>query len=103
MLQHPVFRDAAMTTTFVDDHLDELVPADAGEAGAAPDATGDGAVLAASFPGSVVAVEVRAGDEVRAGAPLLVLEAMKMEHVLTAPSSGRSATSGSPSASSPRA
>ncbi|RZB15481.1 carbamoyl-phosphate synthase large subunit [Streptomyces sp. F001] len=89
VLQHPVFRDAAMTTTFVDDHLDELVPADAGEAGAAPDATGDGAVLAASFPGSVVAVEVRAGDEVRAGAPLLVLEAMKMEHVLTAPSSGR--------------
>ena len=33
-------------------------------------------------------VRVSLGDEVAAGTPLLVVEAMKMEHVLTAPLAG---------------
>src|SRR5206468_7493216 len=36
-------------------------------------------------PALVVAVPVAVGDEVEAGAPVLVLESMKMETVLTAP------------------
>jgi acetyl-CoA/propionyl-CoA carboxylase, biotin carboxylase, biotin carboxyl carrier protein len=36
----------------------------------------------------VTAVRVSLGDEVAAGTPLLVVEAMKMEHVLTAPVAG---------------
>ena len=32
---------------------------------------------------------VAAGDRVSAGAPLLVLEAMKMEHTVAAPADGR--------------
>ena len=48
----------------------------------------DGAILA-PMPGKVIAVEVTAGDTVTKGQKLLVLEAMKMEHALTAPFDGR--------------
>ena len=48
---------------------------------------GDGAILA-PMPGKVIAVEVAAGDAVTKGQKLLVLEAMKMEHALTAPFDG---------------
>lgn len=37
------------------------------------------------MPGKVIKVFVRADDEVSAGEPLLILEAMKMEHVIKAP------------------
>jgi acetyl-CoA/propionyl-CoA carboxylase biotin carboxyl carrier protein len=40
------------------------------------------------MPGTVIAVSVGSGDSVAAGTPLLVVEAMKMEHTLTAPSPG---------------
>ena len=54
---------------------------------AAEGAAGDGAV-AAPMPGTVTLVQAAVGDRVDAGAPLLVVEAMKMEHVLTAPLAG---------------
>jgi propionyl-CoA carboxylase alpha chain len=44
--------------------------------------------LVAPMPGSVVRVEVAAGDAIAAGQLLLVLEAMKMEHPVTAPAAG---------------
>jgi propionyl-CoA carboxylase alpha chain len=44
--------------------------------------------LVAPMPGTVLRVAVAAGDEVRAGDPLLWLEAMKMEHKITAPADG---------------
>ena len=47
----------------------------------------DGAILA-PMPGKVIAVDVAAGDSVTAGQRLMVLEAMKMEHALTAPFDG---------------
>jgi 3-methylcrotonyl-CoA carboxylase alpha subunit len=40
------------------------------------------------MPGKVTAVEVAAGDKVTKGQRLLTLEAMKMEHALTAPFDG---------------
>ena len=40
------------------------------------------------MPGRVIAVEVAAGDTVTRGQKLLTLEAMKMEHTLTAPFDG---------------
>ena len=40
------------------------------------------------MPGTVTAVLVTAGEQVRAGQPLVVLEAMKMEHSLVAPTDG---------------
>ncbi len=44
--------------------------------------------ISSPMPGSVVSVLVASGDRVEADQPLLIVEAMKMEHVLTAPSAG---------------
>jgi propionyl-CoA carboxylase alpha chain len=44
--------------------------------------------LLAPMPGTVARVMVAVGEAVRAGTPLLVLEAMKMEHQLVAPQAG---------------
>jgi biotin carboxyl carrier protein len=40
------------------------------------------------MPGVVVAIHAREGDEVAAEAPLVVLEAMKMQNALTSPARG---------------
>jgi pyruvate carboxylase subunit B len=45
--------------------------------------------LVAPMPGLIVRVNVRRGDEVRAGQGLVVMEAMKMENELRAPADGR--------------
>jgi acetyl/propionyl-CoA carboxylase alpha subunit len=45
-------------------------------------------VVRAPMPGTVLAVKVTAGQKVTAGEPLGALEAMKMEHTLTAPLDG---------------
>jgi 3-methylcrotonyl-CoA carboxylase alpha subunit len=44
--------------------------------------------LMAPMSGTVVAVMVKAGSKVEKGAPLVVLEAMKMEHTIVAPAGG---------------
>ncbi|GAA3014239.1 acetyl-CoA carboxylase biotin carboxylase subunit [Streptomyces lactacystinicus] len=54
-------------------------------------AAGTGAhhgALTAPMPGTVTVVKTTAGETVRKGQPLLVLEAMKMEHVIAAPHDG---------------
>ena len=43
----------------------------------------------ATLPGLIVAVEVASGDEVEAGAPLVTIEAMKMQNEVRAPRPGR--------------
>jgi acetyl-CoA/propionyl-CoA carboxylase biotin carboxyl carrier protein len=47
-----------------------------------------GAQLRSPMPGTVIAVPAASGDTVAAGRPLVVVEAMKMEHTLAAPVSG---------------
>jgi 3-methylcrotonyl-CoA carboxylase alpha subunit len=49
---------------------------------------GGDAGLAAPMPGKVIAVHVAAGSRVTKGTPLLVMEAMKMEHTIVAPDDG---------------
>jgi hypothetical protein len=49
----------------------------------------DGQGLAAPMNGRVVAIHAKAGDAVSQGATLVVLEAMKMEHTLSAPAALR--------------
>jgi 3-methylcrotonyl-CoA carboxylase alpha subunit len=44
--------------------------------------------LTAPMPGKVIAVLVDAGAKVERGAPLLIMEAMKMEHTIMAPAAG---------------
>ena len=50
-------------------------------------ASGEAAVRA-PLPGKIIDLRVKAGDTVSKGQPLLVLEAMKMEHTLAAPADG---------------
>ncbi|MDR5748191.1 3-methylcrotonyl-CoA carboxylase, partial [Caballeronia sp. LZ029] len=45
--------------------------------------------LTAPMPGKVIAVLVQPGVSVEKGAPLIVMEAMKMEHTIVAPATGR--------------
>ncbi|AOZ04842.1 acetyl/propionyl/methylcrotonyl-CoA carboxylase subunit alpha [Cupriavidus malaysiensis] len=60
--------------------LDPLAHAGEGE--------GEGGKLTAPMPGKVIAVLVEAGASVVRGTPLLVMEAMKMEHTISAPVDG---------------
>ncbi|MDH4337573.1 MAG: biotin/lipoyl-binding protein [Candidatus Krumholzibacteria bacterium] len=50
-------------------------------------AAGEGR-LEAPMPGSIVAVNVKTGDTVKAGDPLVVLESMKMHNELLSPATG---------------
>ena len=53
-----------------------------------PDAAVAQGSLLAPMPGSVLRVGAAVGDTVTAGQPLIWLEAMKMEHTVTAPADG---------------
>ena len=80
----------------VDDAEDAVLVAEGGQVwrmtpwrvdGAASGGAADGAILS-PMPGRVLSVEVADGQQVAKGDRLLVLEAMKMEHVMTAPFDG---------------
>jgi 3-methylcrotonyl-CoA carboxylase alpha subunit len=64
-------------------HLTRIDPLYRGGEGGGP----EGGLLA-PMPGNVIALIARQGDRVAKGAPLLILEAMKMEHTITAPTAG---------------
>ncbi len=49
----------------------------------------EGGRLTAPMPGKIVALLVEAGATVEQGAPLLIMEAMKMEHTISAPARGK--------------
>jgi 3-methylcrotonyl-CoA carboxylase alpha subunit len=55
----------------------------------AGEGTGAEGGLVAPMPGKVIALLAKAGDTVDKSAPLLILEAMKMEHTICAPAAGR--------------
>ncbi|MFH1804075.1 MAG: acetyl/propionyl/methylcrotonyl-CoA carboxylase subunit alpha [Pseudomonadota bacterium] len=55
---------------------------------AAGGAEGTGGGLTAPMPGKIIAVLTTAGQTVKAGDKLVVMEAMKMEHTISAPVSG---------------
>lgn len=44
--------------------------------------------IKAPMPGLIIDLKIQAGDAVKAGEPLLILEAMKMENILKAPGEG---------------
>jgi acetyl-CoA carboxylase carboxyltransferase component/biotin carboxyl carrier protein len=83
ILQDPDFLHSVVTTTFVDDSAAELMPVEH----AAPPANGDREVVA-RCGGTVVALPVAVGEHVAVGAPIVVLESMKMEHLVRAARSG---------------
>ena len=103
LLTHPKMADYAVSTRFIESHGADLASAAAAlpcaqygavqetsatsthEVQAIPD--GENPVLA-PMQATVVSLNVAAGDAVAKGQTLAVLEAMKMEHVITASESG---------------
>ncbi len=69
-------------------HLTIEDPLAAKRVRAGDEADGD-SVVKAIMPGRVVRISVAPGDEVKKGAGLLILEAMKMENEISAPRDGR--------------
>ena len=55
---------------------------------AAPSVTGDGECVASPMPGNILKVLVAAGQTVKEGDILVILEAMKMENEIVAPKNG---------------
>jgi 3-methylcrotonyl-CoA carboxylase alpha subunit len=78
--------DGARTAVVIDgeswvfEEIDPLVPAAGEELGSGK--------LTAPMPGRVTRLLVEAGAKVRRGDPLMIVEAMKMEHTITAPADG---------------
>jgi acetyl/propionyl-CoA carboxylase alpha subunit len=88
LVRHPQVARGAIHTRFVDEHRDALLPA-TDPSGTRDDDAQDGRIaVRASLHGTVVTVGARPGDHVRLGQELLVVEAMKMEHAVTAPADG---------------
>ena len=48
----------------------------------------DGTPLSAPMPGMIIRFEINVGDEIKEGETAVILEAMKMENALPAPTSG---------------
>ena len=105
LLTHKAFLDNRVNTRFVEDHIAELVAgataphphlffvgsADASHVAVTVPkrlAPAGSIAVAAPLQGTVVTVTVGEGDEVRFGQQIAVLEAMKMEHLVTAERAG---------------
>ena len=73
-----VFVMGKCETLFLKDALASAGQAEADHAGS----------LTAPMPGKIIAIEVQAGDNVKRGQALLVMEAMKMEHTIVAGADG---------------
>jgi acetyl/propionyl-CoA carboxylase alpha subunit/acetyl-CoA carboxylase carboxyltransferase component len=96
LLQLPAFAAGEVHTRYIDENAKQLCAAalllthDSGDVAAPPEVTGsDGtSALPAPLQGTIIAIDVAAGATVRAGDPILIMESMKMEHVIAAPISG---------------
>jgi acetyl/propionyl-CoA carboxylase alpha subunit len=85
LVRDPRLADGELSTAFLRAHLPPPSPGPA----AATDGRVPGRVLVlADVPGVVTAVDVEVGQVVRRGAELFQVEAMKMQHVVTAPADG---------------
>jgi oxaloacetate decarboxylase alpha subunit/pyruvate carboxylase subunit B len=81
----PVARPAAASPVQAQTAAAAPAPAVAAEPAAGPV---DGTLLLAPMPGMIIKYEKKAGDVVKKGDPIVVLEAMKMENALVAPCDG---------------
>lgn len=103
LVAHEAFGKNAITTRFIEAHAGELFAAPADETHRYFASSSDGGVkddnthikgpansspIGAPMQGKVVNIEVADGDTVHAGQQIAVLEAMKMEHLVTSDVSG---------------
>lgn len=86
----PEVGDGATSTIWLEANLDELLATATALAPAAPtsDAPADETEVRAPLQGTVLSFDVAVGDAVAVGQRVALMEAMKMEHVLTATCSG---------------
>jgi len=84
LLRHADLVSNRISTRFIEEHIAELVSSEDSR----PSSEAPSDVLRAPLPGTIGSIEVRAGDAVRRGQQLLVMDSMKMEHVIAAPASG---------------
>ncbi|MDI6624296.1 MAG: acetyl/propionyl/methylcrotonyl-CoA carboxylase subunit alpha [Brevundimonas sp.] len=84
--RHTHFEPVTGVTVYFEDGAPHQVSA-LSPRGSASGPASDGA-LRAPMPGKIVAVPAKPGDIVTKGQPIIVLEAMKMEHALVAPFDG---------------
>ncbi|MEM7464310.1 MAG: acetyl/propionyl/methylcrotonyl-CoA carboxylase subunit alpha [Pseudomonadota bacterium] len=82
-----IFATETTVTVFVDGSSFNFQLPDALSSASADPSGGD--TVFAPMPGTVKVVLAESGQEITRGEPLLILEAMKMEHTLTAPRDGR--------------
>ena len=81
-----VIADGNRLTAFLDGARRDILLIEPGAAAMSAEVAGGR--LTSPMPGTVVRVLVEAGQAVRKDAPLIVLEAMKMEHTIAAPADG---------------
>jgi 3-methylcrotonyl-CoA carboxylase alpha subunit len=81
-----VYRKDAVVHVFTAQGAAEIIAIDA--LAHAGDSQLEGGRLTAPMPGKVVSFAVKAGDLVKRGQPLAVMDAMKMEHTIAAPVDG---------------
>jgi acetyl-CoA carboxylase carboxyltransferase component/biotin carboxyl carrier protein len=104
LLARPEVLAGEATTRFIDEHAGELVATAVGLQSRAMEGAGEARprpnppaqlapagteAVAAGLQATVGVIDVAPGDLVRQGQPVAILEAMKMEHVVTAPIAGR--------------
>lgn len=102
LLAHPAVAAGEVHTRFIEQHMAELAgepeahpklyfdAAARGEAGPRPEPTGPAGTtpLRAPLQGTVIGLAAAVGESVRKGQALVILEAMKMEHVIAAQAGG---------------
>ncbi|WP_442975035.1 acetyl-CoA carboxylase biotin carboxyl carrier protein subunit, partial [Salmonella enterica] len=81
-----VYRRGEVAHVFCDRGATQIVAVDL--LAHAGDSHAEGGRLTAPMPGKVVSFAVKAGDAVKKGQALAVMEAMKMEHTIAAPADG---------------
>jgi acetyl/propionyl-CoA carboxylase alpha subunit/acetyl-CoA carboxylase carboxyltransferase component len=98
LLKNPAFAGGEVHTRFIEEHAEALCaeaaaltpvpPTDQGDAARHSTVPDGMAALPAPLQGTIIGVATAVGETVRAGDPVLVMESMKMEHVITAPIGG---------------
>jgi acetyl/propionyl-CoA carboxylase alpha subunit len=81
LLSTPELRAGQITTSWLDDRLEAAVAREASP-------TGDAVQVDSHVAGTVISIVAGPGQLVRRGDPILVLEAMKMEHEVASPFTG---------------
>ncbi|MFV0533510.1 MAG: carboxyl transferase domain-containing protein [Cumulibacter sp.] len=103
LLRSGALEDRSVSTKYLDEHAKDLVPLaaelehavvatpaeSAQHVSTAADAPAGSEPIPSPISGLVVSVEAAPGERVQRGQTIVVIEAMKMQHVIAAPSSGQ--------------